>query len=981
VRRKPADAAGNGVREVKPKSIQLMKKTIVLILGILTLGALLNFNAAAQTFLYWANNGAGAPGSGTWDPAIPQWSTDANPTASPVVWDGTSGAVFAVNPGSGNGGTFTITVDTDINIGGIYNNGTNSSSPATNVVFTGNGSLNLSSGANVFSAGNGSIGAASGNNNIFRIPITGSGSIIFQANVGSEYLSVSNSYIGGTTIDTGNGINFSTSSPFGSGPVTLLRTSIVLATPANDPTGTPFTNAPMTIPNDFVANTSGASVIIYVGHASFPATFTGNWDLGSQPQRLDFRNATVANPTTVSGVISGSGPVTKLGNGVLVLSGANTYTGKTSITNGTLSVSSLNRIIGGSPSSSLGAPATVANGTIDLGLGATAGVLLYTGAGETTDRVINLNGTTGGGTIQNDSTNALVFTSNLTATGVGAKNFTLTGSSTATNNFAGVLVDNSAANPTTLVKASTGSWIVSGANTYSGRTLIQRGSLFVTSLNRVTSPLASSSLGRPTTVANGTIGLGSGTTAGLLIYVGPGETTDRVIDLAGTTGGGTIQNDGSGALVFTSNFTATGGGAKTLTLRGTSTAANTISGRIVDSTSTTSVTKSDAGTWTLAGANTHSGNTTLNSGGRLNLAHASALGASTFVVGGNGSFDNTTGADLSVTNSFNCTGGSPTYVGSTNNMTVTGPAIITGANRTITVTARTLTLTGGLGDSGQGRNLTKAGAGTLVLDGVSTYGGNTTINAGVLTIGGSGQLGSGNYSGAIANNAALNLTSSAAQTLAGVISGAGVLNKSGSGTLTLTATNTYTGPLTISAGTLIVQSSDGLASTNVTVASAATLQLDTDTALAITTDLSLAPGTPTANLNFTGTNQIRLLSFDGGATIAPGGVYGAVGSGAPIENARFTGTGFLSTQDSAVFSTTNVVFGTVNNGNGSFTLTMQGTPGAVYYVETTSNLNAPIVWTIVPGSTNTAGSNGLWSVLVTNPPPAFYRSVAVNPAP
>ena len=98
----------------------------------------------------------------------------------------------------------------------------------------------------------------------------------------------------------------------------------------------------------------------------------------------------------------------------------------------------------------------------------------------------------------------------------------------------------------------------------------------VNSINSVVAGNSSSSLGAPTTVASGTIGLGATTTAGTLLYTGPGETTDRVIDLAGTTGGGTIQNDGAGALIFTNDFSASGSGAKTLTLRGANTGSNTI---------------------------------------------------------------------------------------------------------------------------------------------------------------------------------------------------------------------------------------------------------------------------------------------------------------------------------------------------------------------------------------------------------------------
>jgi hypothetical protein len=39
-------------------------------------------------------------------------------------------------------------------------------------------------------------------------------------------------------------------------------------------------------------------------------------------------------------------------------------------------------------------------------------------------------------------------------------------------------------------------------------------------------------------------------------------------------------------------------------------------------------------------------------------------------------------------------------------------------------------------------------------------------------------------------------------------------------------------------------------------------------------------------------------------------------------------------------------------------------------------------WIPVVGSTNTASSSGgTWSCVVSNPTPAYYRPIAVNPAP
>jgi autotransporter-associated beta strand protein len=279
--------------------------------------------------------------------------------------------------------------------------------------------------------------------------------------------------------------------------------------------------------------------------------------------------------------------------------------------------------------------------------------------------------------------------------------------------------------------------------------------------------MASSSLGKPSSVANGTINIGSSSVTGTLVYTGGGETSDRVINLAGTTGGATLQNEGTGALVFTSAFTATGAGDKKLTLQGANTDNNEISGKIVNNSSAniTSVTKAGAGKWILSGANTYSGNTTLgSSSGILGIGNASALGTGVLTISGStSSFDNSSGGPLTIANAFTMSGGSPSFVGS-DDLRINGAVTISGANRTITVNANTLTLGGAIGQDSSARKLTKAGGGTLQLFGDSTYSGGTTITAGTLLV--NNTTGSGAGSGIVTVNAAGTLGGN------GIISGA-----------------------------------------------------------------------------------------------------------------------------------------------------------------------------------------------------------------
>jgi autotransporter-associated beta strand protein len=89
----------------------------------------------------------------------------------------------------------------------------------------------------------------------------------------------------------------------------------------------------ITIPNNFVNSQANASLNM-VGNAA-GVTFSGTWGLGANSIKIGSSGAS-ANRVIISGVISGSGGLTKFGSGVLVLSGANTYSGGTTVSSGTL---------------------------------------------------------------------------------------------------------------------------------------------------------------------------------------------------------------------------------------------------------------------------------------------------------------------------------------------------------------------------------------------------------------------------------------------------------------------------------------------------------------------------------------------------------------------------------------------------------------------------------------------------------------------
>jgi fibronectin-binding autotransporter adhesin len=222
------------------------------------------------------------------------------------------------------------------------------------------------------------------------------------------------------------------------------------------------------------------------------------------------------------------------------------------------------------------------------------------------------------------------------------------------------------------------------------------------------------------------------------------------------------------------------------------------------------ITKAGTGTLTVSGANTYTGATTVTAGtlkaGVASVANVSgAFGKNSAV-----SLSNVAGVTLDITG-FNTQIGSLAVGGTTGgNVTLGAATLTTGGNNTSTSYAGII--------SGAGGGLTKIGTGTQTLTGVNTYTGATTVSAGELSVSGAGKVGNAGAI-AISSGATLDYNSTAAQTLAGVISGAGALIQEGTATLTISgSSNTFTGTTTIGGGSALAFTGSGLASGTVVFA-------------------------------------------------------------------------------------------------------------------------------------------------------------------
>ncbi len=359
------------------------------------------------------------------------------------------------------------------------------------------------------------------------------------------------------------------------------------------------------------------------------------------------------NVTFATGLAGASSTLTKLGAGMLTLSGANTYSGATTVTAGTLQLNgslAAGSTVGVATAGTLSGSGTASGnatltgaGAINLGstgnIGGTLGVTggNWIGAGSVTGAVTSSSGNFNIGTGAN-----LTATGGLNVTGGSISSTDNTGKITGSVNytsstgsmFAGVIANGGGASTLTMNSAGT-TLTLNGANTYSGGTTVQAGTLIAGVSNN------GSTSGAFGPSADGvTLGNASTSNSPVVLLIGGAYTVSNPITVANYADSGLYTIGGS-----TAN-TATFSG--NITLNQPLTIAQAAGGTLQFST----------GTWT-AGANAISVGTSGNTGtvklsnslvatggvnvnyGTLLLGAANALGGTTtpVTIGANGTLD------------------------------------------------------------------------------------------------------------------------------------------------------------------------------------------------------------------------------------------------------------------------------------------------------------------------------------------------------
>ncbi len=490
--------------------------------------------------------------------------------------------------------------------------------------------------------------------------------------------------------------------------------------------------------------TSGTTTIsggtLQVGNGGTTGSISGNI---TDNANLAFDRS---NSLTYAGVISGTGSVNQIGTGTTILTGANTYSGGTTISAGTLQIGN-------------GVTGNVSGDIVDNSnlIFNRSTLLVYAG-------IIS-----GSGTVTKQGIGTLTLTGDSTYAGtttISAGSLRL-GNGGTSGSITGNIVDNANLTFNRSDNTSYGG-VISGNGT-------------VTKQGAGTLTLTGNKTGTGvTTISAGTLQIGNGGTSGSIA----GNIVDNAnlafnrsdtLTYGGVISGtGALNQAGSGTTILTNTNTYSGGttiSAGTLQI-GNGGATGSISGNVLDNgnlafnrsdavtyagtiSGSGAITQLGAGTLTLTADNTNTGTTTI-SAGTLQLGAGGTSGsiAGNIVDNANLAFNRsdtlTYGGVISGTGALNQAGSGTTILTGAN--TYSGGTTISAGTLQIGNGGSTGSITGNIVDNGNlvfdlgnafiydsvisgTGTVMQSGTNDLVLNGVNTYTGDTSINSGKLMLG------------------------------------------------------------------------------------------------------------------------------------------------------------------------------------------------------------------------------------------------------
>jgi autotransporter-associated beta strand protein len=610
-----------------------------------------------------------------------------------------------------------------------------------------------------------------------------------KVGLGTLFLPTANTYLGPTQVQAGI-LNISFSDPVKGqtslGPAGSMGTTVAAGATLQLSDGSigPITVAsePLTLNGNGSTGSNGALENVS-GNNTWSDTVTLNTDstIGVDGSTI----LTIGNPLLVATITQGTtnSNLTKVGTGTLVLSTNNNYGGTTFVNQGYVQIQA---------QLSLG---LTTNGTV-VANGAELDVA--PAAATTFAEPLTLNGS---GVAPGNLGALYNFSGNNTWTAPITLNTTSVIGVNSATMLAATGVISQASTPAGLTKEGAGTLVLGGTNLYDGVTLIDKGIVILTNPQ-----------GLGTTVG-GTIVMSG---AALQLQLANAAVTGEALTLNGTgfnpANGGALENllgnnTWAGPITLGSNSSIGADPGTSLT----------VNGSIGDSGSGFNLTKLGTGTLVLAKADTYGGITFINQG-ILTIQDPNALGTADGTAATGTVVANLAALQVQLTNgtvvnealTLNGAGfNSPPALASGalrdigGNTTWTGPITLQTNSSVGADTGAVLTLTGVISDSSGSQKLNKEGLGTVVLGGLApnTYGGVTTVDAGILQVAKPGALGSALNGTVVVNGAELDLAASVTDGEALTLNGSGISN---AGALhNIGADHTWSGPVILQTNSAI----------------------------------------------------------------------------------------------------------------------------------------------------------------------------------